>query len=34
MGWDGTSVNSVCAKALKEHDVELLNRANDYLLSH
>ena len=34
MGWDGTSVNAVCAKALKERDVELLNRANDYLLSH
>ena len=34
MGWDGTSVNAVCAKALKERDVELLNRANDYLLAH
>lgn len=34
MGWDGTSVNAVCAKALKERGVGLLNRANDYLLSH
>lgn len=34
MGWDGTSVNAVCAKALKERGVGLLKRANDYLLSH
>lgn len=34
MGWYGASVNAVCAKALKERGVGLLNRANDYLLSH
>ena len=34
MGWYGTTVNAVCAKALKERGVDLLNRANDYLLSH
>ena len=34
MEWYGTSVNAVCAKALKERGVGLLNRANDYLLSH
>ena len=33
MGWDGTSVNAVCAKTLKERGVGLLNRANDYLLN-
>ena len=34
MKWEGTSVNAVCAKALKERDVELLSRANEYLLAH
>ena len=34
MGWYGTSINAVCAKALKERGVGLLNRANDYLLNN
>ena len=34
MGWIGRTVSDVCAKALKERGVKLLNRANDYLLSH
>ena len=34
MGWIGRTVSDVCAKALKERGVGLLNRANDYLLSH
>ena len=34
MEWYGTSVNAVCAKALKERSVGLLNRANEYLLNN
>lgn len=33
MGWVGQTVSDVCSKALKERGVDLLNRANDYLLN-
>ena len=33
MGWIGRTVSDVCAKALKERGVGLLNRANEYLLN-
>ena len=33
MGWIGRTVSDVCAKALKERGVFLLNRANEYLLN-
>lgn len=33
MDWVGRTVSDVCAKALKERGVGLLNRANDYLLN-
>ena len=33
MDWVGRTVSDVCAKALKERGVGLLNRANEYLLN-
>lgn len=34
MGWIGRTVSDVCAKALKERGVGLLNRANEYLINN
>lgn len=32
-GWISRTVSDVCAKALKERGVGLLNRANEYLIN-